>query len=95
MKLSLLEEWFVARCNGNWEHGYDIRIETLDNPGWRVKIDLRDTPKEAQTLEREQMERTESNWVQCWTEDRSFHIACGPMNLSEALEKFLTWFNSK
>ena len=85
----------MARCNGNWEHGSGISIETLDNPGWRVKIDLRDTLKDTQTLEREQMERAENDWIHCWTEDRSFHIACGPMNLSEALERFFLWFNSK
>jgi len=95
MKLSLLEEWYAARCNGEWEHGSGIHIETLDNPGWRVKIALQDTPKESQKLERQQIQRDrENDWIYYWTEDRIFHVACGPTNLSEAIEIFLSWFNS-
>jgi hypothetical protein len=96
MKPSLLEEWCASRCDGIWEHGYGVRIETLDNPGWRVKIGLHDTPKELQELERVVIQReTQNDWIQYWTEDKAFHVACGPLNLSEALEIFVQWFNSK
>jgi hypothetical protein len=33
VKPSLLEAWYASRCDGEWEHGYGISIETLDNPG--------------------------------------------------------------
>jgi hypothetical protein len=96
VELSRLEEWYAARCNGIWEHGSGIQIDTLDNPGWRVKIPLDDTPKESNLLERQQIQReNEDDWIQYWTEGRTFHIARGPMNRSEALEIFLVWFNSK
>jgi Immunity protein 53 len=36
----LLEKWYRARCNGDWEHQWGVEIGTLDNPGWRVHIDL-------------------------------------------------------
>ena len=89
MKLSRLEAWYAERCNGQLEHGSGIHITTLDNPGWRVTIALHDTPKESQELVRQRIQRdNEDNWIYYWTEDRTFHIACGPMNLSEALEIF-------
>ena len=43
MSLTVFEKlsaWYEAQCNGDWEHHYGIQIETLDNPGWRVTIDL-------------------------------------------------------
>ena len=39
-----LQQWYEAQCNGDWEHHYGISIESQDNPGWRVEIDLKDTP---------------------------------------------------
>ncbi|MGT2440121.1 Imm53 family immunity protein [Bradyrhizobium betae] len=41
--LERLERWYAAQCNGDWEHTYGITIETLDNPGWSFKVELRDT----------------------------------------------------
>lgn len=38
-----IQSWFAERCNGEWEHEFGITIETLDNPGWRVRIDLAGT----------------------------------------------------
>ena len=38
-----LQQWYQKNCDGEWEHLYGIEIETLDNPGWHVKIDLEET----------------------------------------------------
>lgn len=38
-----LSSWYRKECNGDWEHTYGISIQTLDNPGWSVRIDLLDT----------------------------------------------------
>lgn len=93
--ISLLEKWYSGRCNGVWEHGYGIDIDTLDNPGWRIKIDLHQTAKQDVKLERIKIERTEENWIQYWTEKRQFHIACGAKNLSESIRIFVNWFESE
>ncbi len=95
MTLSKLQQWYVTRCNGVWEHSYGVRIDTLDNPGWSVKIDLRDTRKQNCVLERQKIDRTENDWLQYWTEKQQFRIACGPLNLSEAIEMFFGWFESE
>jgi hypothetical protein len=95
MSLSKLERWYAAQCNGEWEHGSGVRIETLDNPGWRVRIPLRDTKKEGSGFERRKIDRTDIDWIQYWVEKQEFHIACGPTNLSEAIEIFVRWFESE
>src|ERR1700730_6702190 len=95
MGVSALERWYVSQCNGEWEHSYGIHIDTLDNSGWRVRIDLRETRKQDCVLERKKIERAENDWVQYWVEKQLFHIACGPRNLSEAGEVFVQWFDSE
>jgi hypothetical protein len=44
--LTQLEDWYHAQCNGDWEHGLGVKIETLDNPGWLLMVDLEDTSLE-------------------------------------------------
>jgi len=92
--LSKLEQWYASQCNGDWEHSYGVRIDTLDNPGWTVAIDLGDTRKEFSVLERQKLERSQNDWIQYWVEKRQFRVACGPRNLSEAAEIFVRWFDS-
>ena len=41
--LTRLQNWYLINCDGDWEHSYGISINTLDNPGWTIKIDLSDT----------------------------------------------------
>jgi hypothetical protein len=42
-ELARLRAWYSARCDGNWEHEHGVKIDTLDNPGWSVVIDLEGT----------------------------------------------------
>ncbi|SRR5258708_36281531 len=95
MSLSKLESWYASQCNGEWEHGYGVKIDTLDNPGWSLKIDLRGTKKQNSALDRITIERTETDWLQYWTEKKQFHLRCGTLNLSEAVDIFVKWFDSK
>jgi len=95
MSLSTLEQWYASQCNGLWEHSDGIHIDTLDNPGWRIRIDLRDTRKHNNTLDRRKIERAENGWILYWVENQQFHIACGPLNFSEAAEIFVRWFDSE
>ncbi|MGP3934424.1 Imm53 family immunity protein [Nonomuraea sp. KM88] len=50
--LVFLQSWYASCSNDGWEHGYGITIDTLDNPGWRLKIDLVDTPLAGVSLDR-------------------------------------------
>ncbi len=46
--LKWLEQWYAEQCDGVWEELYGITIQTLDNPGWDVTIQLIGTKYEAQ-----------------------------------------------
>ena len=44
-----IQEWYKSHCNGGWEHSYGIQIDTIDNPGWRIKISTRNSKMEIMT----------------------------------------------
>ena len=44
--LQWLVNWYRSRCDGVWEHSYGVTIETIDNPGWSVLIEVSETPIE-------------------------------------------------
>lgn len=89
--LTWLQIWYGQQCDGDWEHTYGVDIGTLDNPGWTIEINLSGTDLESKNLEREKSERSEDDWLHVWTEGGSFHAACGPTNLGEALDRFRRW----
>lgn len=91
--LDRLQEWYSTRCNGDWEHQYGVEIETLDNPGWRVKINLTGTVAEGMTLPHIKLDRSEIDWINYWIEDRAFNAACGAKNLAETIGIFCDWFD--
>ena len=87
--LARLQEWYRSQCDGDWEHSYGVKIETLDNPGWLVTIDLKDTVWEQITAPRTILERSEKDWLQSEIVGSKF-IGCGGVgNLEEVLERFL------
>lgn len=87
--LARLQEWYRGQCDGDWEHSYGVKIETLDNPGWLVTVDLKDTKWEQLTAPRKILERSETDWVQSEIAEGKF-IGCGGLgNLEEVLGLFL------
>lgn len=89
--LTWLQAWHAMRCDGDWEHGYGVRIETLDNPGWSVRIELAGTDWATQALDRTETHRSEHDWLVVWKEGAEFHASTGPLNLGEALHAFRLW----
>lgn len=87
--LQQLQSWYESQCDGDWEHSYGIEIETLDNPGWWLSVDLVDTQWAELTQARNIDRRTDSDWVQTEITDGKFIGAGGPENLSELIELFL------
>ncbi|MEJ2120283.1 MAG: immunity 53 family protein [Alphaproteobacteria bacterium] len=89
--LTRLQDWYVAQCDGAWEHQYGVTIESLDNPGWRVTIDLTGTPLERRDFDGVEIKRSEHDWLDCHVQDRKFVSGCGPRNLPDLLATFLDW----
>ena len=89
-----LQLWYRDQCDGEWEHHYGIRIDTLDNPGWDVQIDIAGTSLAKRPFLAVKTERTGEAWCSCWVDDEKFRATCGVLNLSEAIQTFLRWANS-
>ncbi|MBX3110363.1 MAG: immunity 53 family protein, partial [Fimbriimonadaceae bacterium] len=71
-----LQDWYLGECDGDWEHSYGVKIDTLDNPGWIVTIDLAGTRWEGLELARIIIERSEQDWAQYEVAQDQF-IGCG------------------
>jgi hypothetical protein len=89
--LPRLESWYRSMCNGDWEHTYGIKIETLDNPGWMVTIEVRDTPLSDLPFQAIRVEVSETEWIQCEVVDGVFCGTGGLGGLNMILSKFLDW----
>ncbi|MFN2468449.1 MAG: immunity 53 family protein [Gaiellaceae bacterium] len=83
--------WFSTQCDGDWEHEFGVRIETLDNPGWTVVIDLSRTPLEHLPFDAVAHERGSNDWIHVTIEESQWRGVGGPANLSELLMLFLAF----
>ena len=87
-----LQSWFSEHCVGDWQHFYGIKIETLDNPGWHVSIDLRETPLEGRPFQEVGRDLPGgAGWLRCAVADQTFAAYCSPNHLSTVLEIFRDW----
>jgi hypothetical protein len=89
--LQRLQEWYRAQCDGDWEHQFGVKVLTLDNPGWRLHVDLSRTPLEDKPMIAIDITRHADDWLDCRVEDAIFKACGGPSNLTELVECFLTW----
>ena len=95
---NLLASWYKAHCNGNWEHQYGVKIESIDNPGWHVEIDLAETElidvafKDVRigTVAQEWSD-DEKPWIVMKKKDKRIDAACSPSQLNEVLTIFNEW----
>src|SRR5688500_14510280 len=90
-ELRELQEWYESQCDGDWEHSYGVRIETLDNPGWLVKIDLEDTDLEGREFSEVSNLAPEREWIHCKVSEGKFSGAGGASMLNHILRAFLDW----
>ena len=92
--LEWLSHWFKKHCNGNWEASHKIEIDTLDNPGWFLTVDIKNTDLENKPFEKINIDRSAHDWLCCFTEEGKFMGPCGPSNLPEVLQIFRNWVES-
>jgi hypothetical protein len=90
--LNWLIDWYAHHCDGEWEHSHGVRIGTLDNPGWSLKIDL--TATELETVPFVEVRHNyddDISWWTCFLRDKTFHAACGARDLTSVLGVFRAW----
>ena len=87
-----LQQWFQTYCNENWEHDNRIHFRNIDNPGWCLTINLKDTDLENKNFQEiNDISRSEEDWVVCKVENTKFDSGCGVENLPEILKVFRHW----
>ena len=98
--LDWLQQWYAAQCDGEWEHHHGITFETLDNPGWLVKIDLTGTSLESEPMEEMATSDVRNgvemnpNWIHCSVQEDQFIGAGGLDALPKVCEVFRKWVES-
>jgi hypothetical protein len=93
-----LSEWYIRNCNGDWEHEFGVTIDTLDNPGWKIKIDLVRTSMEDMPFDEIHVNVEPSNpeqggggltsWWICKVVEGAFVAYCGPRDLDKVMGYF-------
>ena len=86
-----LLNWYQNHCDGDWEHRNGVDIDTMDNPGWSVIINLQDTELENKKFHEIKIHRNENDWLFCFIKEDRFEGRCGPLNASEVLQIFQNW----
>ena len=92
--LNKLQDWYRSHCDGNWEHSYGVKIDTLDNPGWSVSIDLAETLLENvdfQKIASGDSEDRNSFWINCIKKDGVFLAKGSSESLEKIISIFLEW----
>lgn len=80
-----LEDWYADVCDNCWEHMYGITIDTLDNPGWRVRIDLCETRYRNMKMTEIEHDNGDNDWLICSIKDGIFQAAGDVSKLSKII----------
>ncbi len=97
--LSWLSSWYSSRCDGVWEQGPEvIRVISVDNPGWWVRIRLSKEPASVQNdrlllAEGEPPDESPRNvggkfWIKCQVKSGMFSGAGDPGQLKRIVGCF-------
>ncbi len=90
-----LQKWYSNQCDGDWEHEYGIRIETIDNPGWIITIDLASTNFESLEIPYTRIENAENDWMDYGIKDKIFSGAGDSLKINDIINKFKEIVESK
>jgi hypothetical protein len=93
-ELERLADWYRDQCDGDWEHQNCVTLTTLDNPGWRLDVQLTDTAMAGRVVAPTNVERGEEDWIFYEVKDDRFRGRCGPRNLVEMVRAFLDLSNT-
>ena len=81
------QDWYLKKCDGAWEHSNYFLIESLDNPGWKIKI----SGEQQRTEVSLKINRSDENWIHVKATSGDFVGYGGGTNLMELLEAAATW----
>jgi Immunity protein 53 len=85
-----IQAWYAAQCDGDWEHQYGVSIETLDNLGWCVTVDLSGTSLENIRFQTYHEDNGAEDWIFCEASENTFVGRGDPGKLQTILEIFVS-----
>ena len=81
-----LQNWYESMCDHDWEHQGGLKIDTLDNPGWSLKIPLSGFSIDESRLPAER--KGDVDWFFCRVREGCFEAYGGPKNLNDLIGVF-------
>lgn len=99
--LDWLMLWYTSQCDEDWEHEFGVKIDTLDNPGWSLTVDLERTVLEGRSFtpivegceDEEPLQGGDRDvpWLVCRVEGTKFKACGGPRDLARMIGAFRRW----
>ena len=86
--IKIIQNWYQQNCNGDWEHNFGIKIESLDNPGWHVIIDLVGTNLEGIEVNVDTDTSGQNEWHEISIVDNKYIGVGSPEKLEYILDCF-------
>lgn len=81
-----LQRFFLSNCDGQWEHYYGCKIDTMSDPGWRLEFDLTGTLYSGATLDLLEDQTGPLVWMKCEIVDGVFKAQCAPRQLGDCIQ---------
>lgn len=82
------QTWFNSHCDSNWEHGSGVKIETINNPGWSVQIDMNGTNILLHKQDWELFELSDVSWVEYKVGNNIYFASGDPLQLELLIRVF-------
>lgn len=82
-----LTNWFLGNCDGDWEHSNIVTIQTIDNPGWMVRIDISETSSQGKQMSKD-LQGDENDWMVIKCDGAVFEAFGDPTKLNLLIEYF-------
>ncbi len=86
--LEKLQNWYIQQIDGDWEHTYGVKIDTLDNPAWLLEVDLAQTKYQNLNIEYQIFEKSKTDWYAIKIQNHKFKATGDPTKLDILISKF-------
>lgn len=90
-----LSKWLASQCDGEWESDYGITLESVNNPGWMLKIDLDGTGLDPSAFKPVAVQRSDTDWIEAKVEEGVFLGGCALASLPELLGLFRAYVEGR
>lgn len=87
-----IQEWYKSNCDGEWEHTYGVHITTLDNPGWKIDVNLKGTKLEGKKFSKINIDNGDDDWIVAEISENKFIGHGDPDKLETILRTFLDFW---